>query len=219
MPSVSSALSGLAEGEVGDLCWEESLVHSITLSQLAQGSVMLDFPLRDEKATGDKTKDDAGATLVKDEERATGKVGWDVYMAYLNACGGVKMGVVLGIMCFGFFGLRPAVVVGAIASVVMLFLGYGFLRAFGAHRIEEAAARQSRTDELPAVAHAYHLGVVVRVVHGDGRQVLAVVRGGLGPTPVARLLLLGRLFEFLRDPGNPSKAFFQMVVRTLQVQV
>ena len=29
---------------------------------------------RSEKATGDKTKDDAGATLVKDEERATGSV-------------------------------------------------------------------------------------------------------------------------------------------------
>lgn len=40
------------------------------------------------------------------------------------------VGVVLGIMCFGFFGLRPAVVVGAIASVVMLFLGYGFLRDY-----------------------------------------------------------------------------------------
>ena len=40
------------------------------------------------------------------------------------------VGVVLGIMCFGFFGLRPAVVVGAIASVVTLFLGYGFLRDY-----------------------------------------------------------------------------------------
>ena len=40
------------------------------------------------------------------------------------------VGVVLGIMCFDFFGLRPAVVVGAIASVVMLFLGYGFLRDY-----------------------------------------------------------------------------------------
>ena len=40
------------------------------------------------------------------------------------------VGVVLGIMCFGFFGLPPAVVVGAIASVVMLFLGYGFLRDY-----------------------------------------------------------------------------------------
>ena len=29
---------------------------------------------RSEKATGDKTKDNAGATLVKDEERATGSV-------------------------------------------------------------------------------------------------------------------------------------------------
>ena len=45
-------------------------------------------------------------------------------LAILGVC------VVLGIMCFGFFGLRPAVVVGAIASVVMLFLGYGFLRDY-----------------------------------------------------------------------------------------
>lgn len=52
---------------------------------------------------------------------------WAIVVETLAILG---VGVVLGIMCFGFFGLRPAVVVGAIASVVMLFLGYGFLRDY-----------------------------------------------------------------------------------------
>ncbi len=70
---------------------------------------------RSEKATGDKTKDDAGATLVKDEERATGsvryyappphassvasslahahhrpsaQVSWGTHLAYVKAMGG-----------------------------------------------------------------------------------------------------------------------------------
>ncbi|WP_217565179.1 sodium:solute symporter family protein [Micrococcus sp. GbtcB5] len=52
---------------------------------------------------------------------------WAIVVETLAILG---VGVVLGIMCFGFFGLRPAVVVGAIASVVMLFVGYGFLRDY-----------------------------------------------------------------------------------------
>ncbi|SHL72933.1 Na+/proline symporter [Micrococcus luteus] len=52
---------------------------------------------------------------------------WAIVVETLAILG---VGVVLGIMCFGFFGLRPAVVVGAIASVVMLFLGYSFLRDY-----------------------------------------------------------------------------------------
>ncbi|MCV7585604.1 sodium:solute symporter family protein [Micrococcus luteus] len=52
---------------------------------------------------------------------------WAIVVETLAILG---VGVVLGIMCFGFFGLRPAVVVGAIASVVTLFLGYGFLRDY-----------------------------------------------------------------------------------------
>ena len=37
---------------------------------------------------GDKTKDNAGATLVKDEERATGSVSWAAHAAYVRAMGG-----------------------------------------------------------------------------------------------------------------------------------
>ncbi|WP_193105196.1 sodium:solute symporter family protein [Brachybacterium sp. FME24] len=40
------------------------------------------------------------------------------------------VGVVLGIMAFGFFGLRPALVVGAIATVAVLPFGFGYLRDF-----------------------------------------------------------------------------------------
>ena len=40
------------------------------------------------------------------------------------------MGVVLGIMAFGFFGQRPAVIVGAVATLVVLPFGFGYLRDF-----------------------------------------------------------------------------------------
>ncbi len=40
------------------------------------------------------------------------------------------VGVVLGIMAFGFFGLRAAVVVGALATAATAFVGYGFLRDY-----------------------------------------------------------------------------------------
>src|SRR5690606_1135742 len=39
-------------------------------------------------------------------------------------------GVVLGIMCFGFFGLRPAVIVGAVATLAVLPFGVGSLRDY-----------------------------------------------------------------------------------------
>lgn len=40
------------------------------------------------------------------------------------------VGVVLGIMAFGFFGLRAAVVVGALATAATAFVGFGFLRDY-----------------------------------------------------------------------------------------
>ena len=42
----------------------------------------------------------------------------------------IGVGVVLGIMGFGFFGLRAALVIGVLATVVMVPLGYGFLRDY-----------------------------------------------------------------------------------------
>mmetsp|Transcript_19797 Transcript_19797/g.50032 ORF Transcript_19797/g.50032 Transcript_19797/m.50032 type:complete len:884 (+) Transcript_19797:966-3617(+) len=49
-------------------------------------------PLKPARSTevkqGDKTKDNAGATLVKDEERATGSVSWAAHAAYVRAMGG-----------------------------------------------------------------------------------------------------------------------------------
>ena len=46
-------------------------------------------PIRSaEVKLGDKTKDNAGATLVKDEERASGSVSWATHMAYVRAMGG-----------------------------------------------------------------------------------------------------------------------------------
>src|SRR5699024_271214 len=42
----------------------------------------------------------------------------------------VGVGVVLGIMAFGFFGLRPAIIVGAVATVAVLPFGFGYLRDF-----------------------------------------------------------------------------------------
>ena len=44
---------------------------------------------------GDKTKDNAGATLVMDEERATGSVSWATHMTYVRAMGG---GLSLGLL-------------------------------------------------------------------------------------------------------------------------
>ena len=42
----------------------------------------------------------------------------------------IGVGVVLGIMAFGFFGLRAAIVVGATATVAVLPFGFGFLRDY-----------------------------------------------------------------------------------------
>ncbi len=42
----------------------------------------------------------------------------------------VGVGVVLGIMAFGFFGLRPAVIVGIVATAAVLPFGFGFLRDY-----------------------------------------------------------------------------------------
>ncbi|WP_257994978.1 sodium:solute symporter family protein [Brevibacterium luteolum] len=42
----------------------------------------------------------------------------------------IGVGVVLGIMAFGFFGLRPAIIVGALATVATGFVGFGFLRDY-----------------------------------------------------------------------------------------
>jgi len=40
------------------------------------------------------------------------------------------VGVVLGIMAFGFFGLRPALVIGVVATLAVLPFGFGYLRDF-----------------------------------------------------------------------------------------
>ena len=42
----------------------------------------------------------------------------------------VGVGVVLGIMAFGFFGLRAAIVIGATATIAVLPFGFGYLRDF-----------------------------------------------------------------------------------------
>ena len=42
----------------------------------------------------------------------------------------IGVGVVLGIMAFGFFGLRPAIVIGATTTIAVLPFGFGFLRDF-----------------------------------------------------------------------------------------
>lgn len=52
---------------------------------------------------------------------------WALFVETLAVIG---VGVVLGIMAFGFFGIRAAVIIGALATAVMLFLGYGFLRDY-----------------------------------------------------------------------------------------
>ena len=42
----------------------------------------------------------------------------------------VGIGVVLGIMAFGFFGLRAAIVIGATATIAMLPFWFGYLRDY-----------------------------------------------------------------------------------------
>ncbi|MGO1183038.1 MAG: sodium:solute symporter family protein [Micrococcaceae bacterium] len=42
----------------------------------------------------------------------------------------VGIGVVLGIMAFGFFGMRPAIIVAVVAMVAVLPFGFGYLRDF-----------------------------------------------------------------------------------------
>src|SRR5690625_2542179 len=42
----------------------------------------------------------------------------------------IGVGVVLGLMCFGFFGLRVALMVGAVATVVVAPFGFGFLHDY-----------------------------------------------------------------------------------------
>ena len=42
----------------------------------------------------------------------------------------IGIGVILGIMCFGFFGMRTAVIVGTVATVVMIPLGFNYLRDY-----------------------------------------------------------------------------------------
>lgn len=55
----------------------------------------------------------------------TGVVGLGV-----EALSVIGIGIVLGLMCFGFFGLRPALVVGVIASVVSAPFVIGFLHDY-----------------------------------------------------------------------------------------
>ncbi|GAA1488770.1 Na+/proline symporter [Brachybacterium sacelli] len=52
---------------------------------------------------------------------------WALFVELLAIVG---VGVVLGIMSFGFFGLRPAVIIGAIATAAVLPFGFGYLRDY-----------------------------------------------------------------------------------------
>lgn len=52
---------------------------------------------------------------------------WAVVVEALAVLG---VGVVLGIMAFGFFGIRVARIVGGLAAVAMAFVGFGFLRDY-----------------------------------------------------------------------------------------
>ncbi len=52
---------------------------------------------------------------------------WAVIVEALAIIG---VGVVLGIMAFGFFGLRPAIIVGGLATAATGFVGFGFLREY-----------------------------------------------------------------------------------------
>jgi Na+/proline symporter len=49
---------------------------------------------------------------------------------FVEALAIIGVGVVLGIMAFGFFGLRAAVIIGTVATAVMIPLGFGFLRDY-----------------------------------------------------------------------------------------
>jgi Na+/proline symporter len=49
---------------------------------------------------------------------------------FVEAFAIIGVGVVLGIMAFGFFGLRAAVIIGTVATAVMIPLGFGFLRDY-----------------------------------------------------------------------------------------
>ena len=55
----------------------------------------------------------------------TGGVAWVV-----EALAIIGVGVILGIMTFGFFGLRPAIIVGAVATVVVAPFAFDFLRDY-----------------------------------------------------------------------------------------
>ena len=52
---------------------------------------------------------------------------WALFVELLAIVG---VGVVLGIMAFGFFGLRPAMIIGAVATLAVLPFGFGYLRDF-----------------------------------------------------------------------------------------
>ena len=53
--------------------------------------------------------------------------GWALFVELLAVLG---VGVVLGIMAFGFFGLRPAIIVGAVATLAALPFGLFALRDY-----------------------------------------------------------------------------------------
>ncbi|MBD8020252.1 sodium:solute symporter family protein [Brevibacterium sp. Re57] len=53
-----------------------------------------------------------------------------VWALAVEALAIIGVGVVLGIMAFGFFGLRPAVIVGAAATVATGLVGFDFLREY-----------------------------------------------------------------------------------------
>lgn len=53
-----------------------------------------------------------------------------VWALAVEALAIIGVGVVLGIMAFGFFGLRPAIIIGVAATVVTGFVGFDFLREY-----------------------------------------------------------------------------------------
>src|SRR5690625_5334561 len=64
----------------------------------------------------------------------------------------IGIGVILGIMCFGFFGMRTAVIVGTVATVVMIPLGFNYLRDYevlsGSLEIGRASCRGREWPEV-----------------------------------------------------------------------